>query len=77
MHLITQYAEKAYATAASRAIKQNLELQEKLLTSYQPYDFFTIKAVLGKAYHNSACLPEEPAADIRKLQAETSLHAIH
>ncbi len=77
MNLIALYGEKAYAKAGLRIVKQNLKLQEKLLTSYQPYDFFTIKASLGKAYQNSACLPEDPAADIRKLQAETSLHAIH
>ena len=77
MHLIGQYAEKAYAEPASRAIKQNLELQEKLLTSYQPYDFFTIKATLGKAYQNSACLSEDPRASVRKLQVETSSHVIH
>jgi len=77
MNLIALYGEKAYAQAALRIVKQNLKLQEKLRGIYRPYDFYSIKASLGKLYQKSAAFSDDPLSGIAERQQKASAHAIH
>ena len=77
MNLIALYGEKAYAQAGLRIVKQNLKLQEKLLEIYRPYDFYSIKASLGKFYQKSVAFSDDPLSGIAERQQKASAHAVH
>ena len=77
MNLIALYGEKAYAQAGLRIVKQNLKLQEKLLEIYRPYDFYSIKASLGKVYQKSVAFSDDPLSGIAERQQKASAHAVH
>lgn len=75
--LIALYGEKAYAQAGLRIIKRNLKLQEKLLEVYRSYDFYSIKASLGKVYQKAVLFADDPLANIAERQKEVSARAVH
>lgn len=77
MNLIALYGEKAYAQAGLRIVRQNLKLQEKLLEIYRPYDFYSIKASLGKLYQKSVAFSDDPLSGIAERQQKASAHAVH
>lgn len=77
MNLIALYGEKAYAQAGLRIVKQNLKLQEKLLEIYRPYDFYSIKASLGKFYQKSVAFSDDPLSGIAERQQKASARTIH
>ena len=77
MNLIALYGERAYAKAGLRIVKQNLKLQEKLLEIYRPYDFYSIKASLGKFYQKSVAFSDDPLSGIAERQQKASARTIH